>query len=778
MKFSGRILLVFFILTSSLYAVEAQNAIYNQWLDHLPYKKSIAVAEAGSRIYSATPYSLVYFDKTDNSLNKQNKVTPSGLSDVGISSIAYCSSLSTLVVAYSNTNIDLVKGADIINIPDIKRKQILGNKTINSILIVDKLAYLACGFGIVVIDIAKHEIKDTYYIGPSGSQINVLSIAFDQDDNKLYAATEKGILSADANANLAYYVNWARENITGPNDYANLIVSFSGKLYANKTVTGKWDSDTMYVKSGDKWSKFLTSDHANRYSIRVSGDRLLICNNYNVTTYKPDGAPDMQYSKYNPQLLINPRDALIDKEGKVWIADNEQGMWSIGSDQVGYSYTYDGPSSPQVAAMDIVGKQMWAVAGGTTTRFANLWRGAECYTFADNSWSNFNWINTPEFTPMRDIMCVVADPTDGSHAFMGSWGNGLLEFEKGELKKIYNPQNSTLQYIDGYGDGYLRIGGVAFDQNNNLWVTNSEVYNILSMRKPTGEWKSFNLSSLGNSPVVAGIIIDHENQKWIQTRDPILFVFNDNNTPDNPADDKMMKLTNSVGNGALSGISVSCMTVDRNGELWLGSDQGVSRIASPGNVFNGGDYDAHPVEIVIDGLIHSLLATELITAITVNGNNEKWIGTEKSGVFLMSADGGKELLHFTEANSPLLSNSIQSIKISSSGEVYFGTSLGIVSYQDYKVESKSTLDSLFIYPNPVRPEYHGPIFISNLVNESNVKITDVSGALVWETLAQGGQVIWDGSNLEHRKVNTGVYLVFVTNADGSQKKTGKILFVR
>ena len=220
------------------------------------------------------------------------------------------------------------------------------------------------------------------------------------------------------------------------------------------------------------------------------------------------------------------------------------------------------------------------------------------------------------------------------------------------------------------------------------------------------------------------------------------------------------------------------MAVDRNGELWLGSDQGVTRIVSPGNVFNGGDYDAHPVEIVIDGFIHSLLSTELITAITVNGNNEKWIGTDKSGVFLMSADGGKELLHFTEADSPLLSNTIQSIKIASNGEVYFGTSLGIVSYKDYKVESKSTLDSLFIYPNPVRPEYSGPVFISNLVDQSDVKITDVTGALVWETQAQGGQVIWDGSNLEHSRVNTGVYLVFVTNSDGSQKKTGKILFVR
>jgi hypothetical protein len=121
---------------------------------------------------------------------------------------------------------------------------------------------------------------------------------------------------------------------------------------------------------------------------------------------------------------------------------------------------------------------------------------------------------------------------------------------------------------------------------------------------------------------------------------------------------------------------------------------------------------------------------------------------------------------------------VPSIKIASNGEVYFGTSLGIVSYKDYKVEPTATLDSLFIYPNPVRPEYVGPVYIRNLVTASDVKITDASGGLVWETQAQGGQVIWNGNNLEGRRVNTGVYLIFVTNSDGSQKKAGKVLFVR
>ncbi len=250
----------------------AQSSTYNQWLDHLPYNNCKAVAEANNLVYAATPYSLFYYNKTDNSLNRLNKVTPDGLSDIGISNIAYSSAYNTLVVAYANTNIDLVKGNDVINIPDIKRKQILGNKTINNILVIDKLAYLACGFGIVVLDIEREEIKDTYYIGPSGAQIDVKALTYHAADDKFYAATERGIYSAPAASNLAFFVNWTQDmSISGPNNNFNLIASFSGKVYANKTKN-TWDSDTLFVNSGSGWSYFLPGNHSNRTSMRVSGE--------------------------------------------------------------------------------------------------------------------------------------------------------------------------------------------------------------------------------------------------------------------------------------------------------------------------------------------------------------------------------------------------------------------------------------------------------------------------------------------------------------------------
>jgi len=237
------------------------------------------------------------------------------------------------------------------------------------------------------------------------------------------------------------------------------------------------------------------------------------------------------------------------------------------------------------------------------------------------------------------------------------------------------------------------------------------------------------------------------------------------------------KLTNAPGNGDLPGNGIASFAVDLEGQLWLGSDRGVAVIYSPENVFSGGNFDAQQVMVEEEGFLHPLLETEAITAIAINGNNEKWLGTDKSGVFLMSSDGSKEIYHFSEGNSPLLSNSITGIRVASDGEVFFGTANGIVSYKDISKPPVAELDSVYVYPNPVRETYTGPIAITNLVEESNVKITDMNGNLVWEYQAEGGRTIWDGKDFNGNRVKTGVYMVFVTNPDGSKKSVTKLLFI-
>jgi len=750
----------------------AQDLGIGQWRDHLPYNKATAIALGDDKVFAATPNSIFFYDLDDLSIGRKNKVN--GLSDVGLSSIAYSAEEKTLVIAYSNTNIDLIKGENIINIPDIKRKQILGNKTINKVVIYGKYAYLACGFGIVVLDIEREEIHDTYYIGPLGTQVNVLSLTLGED-NRFYAATEKGIYSADKNSNLAYYINWEKDTtLPAPDIRYNHVAYFSGRLYANSS-TGAWDSDSMYVRNGANWQYFMPQNHSNRTCMRVSGDRLLVCNFLTIDVFRPDGTLQTSYYSYNPGN-IRPNDAQFDEDGNLWVADNDQGMWKVSPQAVGEQFLINGPVSSQVAAMDISGTTLWAVPGGRNASFGNLYRSAQFYTLEDETWKSYTNTNSPFLPAMRDILCVATDPQDGNHAFLGSWGYGLLEMNDGELVNTYLPSNSSLQPSINAQD-LVFTGGLAFDADRNLWVTNSTAPNVLSVRKVNGEWKSYNLKTFGTGVDVGAIVVDKSNQKWMQMRDLSLIVFNDNNTLDNTADDQVHKLTNAAGNGDLPGNGIASFAVDKEGQLWLGSDQGVAVIYSPENVFEGGNFDAQQVMIEEEGYLHPLLETEAVTAIAINGNNEKWLGTDKSGVFLMSADGSEEIHHFTEENSPLLSNSITGIRVASDGEVFIGTANGIVSYKDASQPPSEELDSVYVYPNPVREDYTGPIAISNLVAESSIKITDMSGNLVWETESEGGRVVWDGKDLDGDRVMTGVYLVFITNPDGSKKSVTKLLFI-
>ena len=137
--------------------VFAQGVAVGQWMDHLPYRNIIAVEEGTKDIYAATTEAVFYLSKEDNSLNRLTKV--SGLSDVGVSAIGYTGVFDVLVVAYTNSNIDIIQNTSIINLSDIKRKSILGDKSINSIRFSGSIAYLSTGFGIVVLDIEKLEIN-------------------------------------------------------------------------------------------------------------------------------------------------------------------------------------------------------------------------------------------------------------------------------------------------------------------------------------------------------------------------------------------------------------------------------------------------------------------------------------------------------------------------------------------------------------------------------------------------------------------------------------------
>lgn len=767
MKLSG--IIFFNILLFLSYFSYGQGIAIGQWRNHLPKNNVIAVAEANNRIYAATPYSIFYFDKTDNSIQQLTKVN--GLSDVGISAIHFNKNYNILVITYTNANIDLFKTSGIINIPDIKMKSIPGNKKINNITSSGKYAYLSCGFGIVVLDLVKNEIKDTYIIGDNGSKINVWDIAI--NDTAIYAATQVGIYKANStNPNLADYHNWEKDSsIRGINSNYKHIVFFNDKIIVSKERGTQAAEDTLFVFNGINWVSFDTSTI---YHFSVH-DNHLITSHYGLFSVRNELLQIVQTSQFSTL----PNQVIEDKDHHFWVADQTKGLLKVADNLQDYeSIIPDGPASGNVFALISSPSGIWLAPGGIDYgSWASTYLQGSLHQFNDEKWNNFTSSNNTGLTDsIFSILDIAVDPTDNSKVYAASWVNGIIEFTNNKVTNVINESNSSLRPFYFQGDRYLRVGNVKFDASGNLWATNSGVPNALSVKLKGGQWESYDIQSIINSDVL-NLLIDRNNYKWMRVRDNRLAVFNKTQSG-------IQKAWVNINKGNdLAGNYINCFAEDLDGEMWIGTDKGIRVIYSPENVFTTNfnaesAITAQTILVEFEGHVQHLLEFESVTAIAVDGGNRKWIGTQKGGVFLVSSDGTQQLAHFTADDSPLFSNTINTIAINpKNGEVFFGTDMGVISYRGFATEGGETFQDVYAYPNPVRPEYNGLIAIKGLVRDASVKITDIAGNLVNNMIANGGQAIWSGKNFTGERVQTGVYLVFCTNSDGKETMVTKILFI-
>jgi len=736
-----------------------------EWRDHLPYTFLNHIDQSSGKIFATSEYGLMIFDKNSESFDKLTKVN--GLSDIGISAIAYTRNYNTLFVGYSNGNIDLINGNDIYNISDIKRKVITGSKSINNVLFINEYAFLSCGFGIVVFNMSKKEIKDTYFIGDLGSQVFVNQLAF--DGQYIYAATNQGVYKGDyLNSNLVDFANWELQS-----DIPNYTGKFNSIEIFNESVFVNYSSesvnDTTYQKTNNSWTVF-TDRYSKIRKIKKQNNELFLLANNKLVVYNEDliSIDSIQTNSYtNPNIS----DVIID-DNTYWISDLGNGLVKLSSTSKDFIIP-NAPYAAECFSIEARNGKVIVSSGGINQSGGNVYINGMVYIFENQHWNtiiNFN---------VADVIVSRIDPQNKNHFFAGTWGYGILEYLNNEIINTFITTNSSLQSVTP-GENNIRIGGLAFDSDNNLWITNSGVANIISVKKANGEWRSYNYDDVISNVRVSDIIITKDNNKWVILSGlEGMFVFNENNTIDNEADDLYKRVSILDENGKLITNDVHSVAEDLDGDIWVGTDQGIVVYFDPENVFESSNFYASRITISIDDIPGYLLKTELITAIAVDGANRKWIGTNSSGVFLVSKDGTEELNHFTEENSPLLSNRILDIGIDhESGEVFFATEKGLISYRGTATQGSDEFSDVYVYPNPVRENYLGDITIRGLVSDVNVKITDISGNLVYETTAEGGQANWNGKNFSGQRVSTGIYLVFCSNADGSKTHVTKVLFIK
>ncbi len=772
-----RITTLLFLFFLSSHILNAQIGI-EQWREHLPYYKTIAVAEGDNKIYCATPYSLFYYDEAEDAIVRMSTIT--GLSDVNISAINYDKHTKYLVIAYENANIDLVYKGQIINISDIKRKSIVGSKRINKIMFRNSLVYLACDFGIVVLNPERREIKDTYYIGPNGKSIGIYDI--DYDDSLFYAATSEGIYTASVDEeNLSNYAFWYKDlTLKDTNSAYNCIAIHKSGLYINKPGS-VYGTDTIFRKQNKVWTVFNEIGNQPTKQIKSFGDTLVIAKDFYFKFYYNNMTESFKAYTYG-ETSPHPNDIIVDSKGRFWIADNKK---SLVENRKTWEYKFFQPSGPaykNAYSISTSEGQVWVTSGGIKSDWTKAYAKKGIYNFKNQKWTSLNSKNLDVFDTITDVLDIAINPTNNNEIFIATWGDGIIQMKDNKVVKIFNDKNSSLSQSVVY-PGFIGIGGLAYDQNNYLWATNSANSNSLNFMSPDGSWRALSLAPYITTGEVGDLIIDNMGQKWIIVpRGGGIIVYNDNNTPENSFDDRKKKLTAADNQGKLPSMGIYSLAKDKDGAIWVGTDKGVAVFYSPEMIFSGQNFDAQQIYIEQEGITQYLLESEVVTAIAIDGADRKWFGTKNAGVFLMSKDASKQIYHFTRENSPLLSNTIYSIGIEpESGEVFIGTENGVISFRSTATEAPDYQpeESITIFPNPVRPNYNGLIAIKGLVENANVKITDTYGNLVYETTALGGQAIWNGKNFNGDRVATGVYLVFSTDdITGEQTAMGKILFIK
>jgi sugar lactone lactonase YvrE len=751
------------------------------WLDYASYSRGIKTADAGNRCYCSTEGGLFYVDKTDNSINKMS--TKDGLSDVEIQTMAWNEQKKLLLIAYKNCNIDLVSGSKIVNLSDIKRKLISGDKTVYNILFHGNNAFLACGFGIVEINLEKEEIKGTYIIGESGEQIKVFDV--ETNGNLLYAATEKGIMVADINhPNLLDYRNWSKESsVPHSTGKFSQLAMINGKLMAVYSPD-QYSGDEAYLYNNNQWSRILP-EVTYYYDLTVNTSYLTATSREEVFIYdlslKLLGRINDYKLGTETVKPIQSRSAFTSVDGIIWIADFAKGLIRL----TGQQYEQNLPAGPMnndVFSLTTFQNELWIAAGGRTDPWNNQYKQPVFQHYYEESWSFFTVKEVPEMTGFWDIVQIAVDPRNREHIFIASWGGGILEFKNSKYITRYNNLNSPLQTAlpETPLEPYTRIGGIAFDGEGTLWITNAHSTRGLHSLNAKGEWKSYELPEFsGQQYTIGQIIVNRYNDKWIVIpRGRDLYVVNKNGN-----DVKYLPVTSYFSNGEQEIFNrmndVYSIVEDLTGEIWVGTSKGVAVFSNPGRIWQETSFYAYQPSLDLkDGLYHPLLETETVTAMVVDGANRKWLGTRNSGIYLVSEQGDQEILHFTKDNSPLPSNTIICLAFNDlTGVLFIGTDKGLVSYQGDAPLGNNDYSQVYVYPNPVRETYSGDITVAGLKAESDVRITDIAGNLVFKGTSLGSKIIWDGNNLNGNRASTGVYLVFCADASGEETHIAKLLFI-
>lgn len=742
------------------------------WKGYYSYNEIVDISFGNEKVVASTENALFLKNITSGDLNIKNSID--GFKPEVITTVYYSETYKLTFTGNSNgliiitrDNGTIINKIDIINEVPVPPNQ----KKINHFYEYDDKIYISTDYGISVLKLSNLEFEDTYFIGSNGIEVQVLQTTVFNDE--IYAVTSnQGIKKAQVtNPNLIDFNQWQ----TFDNGFWRGITNFNNQLVALNL------NNIVYRYNVSFFQQVLAIPQAGIKFISTQENLIITCDNHVFVL-------DVLFSlvAHITQIPdnINTFSCAVTVGNNLFIGTKKDGLFLT---QLSNPFSFqalspNGPVQNSIFRVKKTSQRLWATYGDYDRTY-NSYNP----TLGEFPVSKYNESTGWDFIPFSDLLGatsltdIVPNPINENEVYIGSNENGLLKINDEEIV-LFNQSNTgpngLESLVDPSNPGYIsvRINGTAFDSNRNLWITNAWINRGLKVLRSNGTWQSFDLTNIFTEPFFeryAKIAIDKNDTKWIPSfRSNGLIGFNEK------FNNKFI-LIKGENEGNLPSLDVRCIAIDKRNQIWIGTFRGLRILSSVDRFISETELSTTPIIIEEDGLAQELFFQQSILDIEVDGANNKWVSIAGAGVFLVSPNGQSTLQRFTKENSPLPSNNIIDIEIDgATGEVYFATEKGLISFKGTNTNASDNLSNVFIYPNPVRPNFLGTVKISGLIDRANIKITDIEGNLVHETTSVGGTVEWDTTAFGKYKVASGVYMVFISSDDAIETKVKKIMIVR
>lgn len=758
-------LLICLILLLPVGSVSGQGQNFGNWTSYLSHSQAVGTATRDGQIFTITSGGMYQYDPEFGEVKTFSTVN--GLSGINPTAIHHAEEAGLIVIGYANGMVDFFSNpSEFGYLTEINRNTFITQKGINAFESDASRLYIAMESGLAIYNVTERfPDTDVTQFADNASKLSVTSVAL--FDEKVWVLLENGgFYSAPSDfPNLKDPTIWKEEKgLNGLPDTVSVLqlASRSDELFVRTSETvWRFDGNTWEIYSdwADLWDRIYVTENA------FGGSRV------NRVQMKHDDGPT-----YNFFITGRSADVCVVGPNTFGVATQFEGgllfdSWDISNTRPA------GPATNDCVRIAAANGELYIAPKGYDQALTPTPSALGIYYYSrSEGWSLLDSMSGALPKGISTGFARTYYDQETERAYLGSWGAGILEMEAGTvvgqesctdgLSVILAP--CTPENIEN-----TRVSGMQMDELGYLWVTLDFALDPVMVRTPEGEWIAANRSRLPADDHFIDLLIDDFGNKWVLNNEAGLLIYNDNQTPENTADDFSLTVRSGINNGNLPTNDVVSFAKDHDGFVWVGTTQGVTVFYDTFSFTQGRVVDASPPVYQR----FPLLKDAVIRSIAVDGGNRKWLATD-DGVYLVSPDGDDIIYQFDESNSPLLSNTVNDIEVDPlTGEVFFATALGLISFQGDATEPAAACEDLTVFPNPVRPEYSGPITIRGTGAESTVRITTVSGLLVREIQAEGGTAIWDGLDVYGNRVRSGVYLALSADRNGEQGCAGKFVFL-